>query len=483
MAIYVTVNGFQKKTLAEIKLELEEQFRSVFGETIDVEPEGPFGQIIGILSQRDANLWDALEEIYKSRDPDQATGTSLTSIARESGTTRNPAVPSTVQAILYGTESTIVPENSKSRRNTDRGSNPILFNLDNDIEINRTRTKELILTIPTDPTPTEVFSVTIESIVYSHTVPGGGNTKDEVIDAIVSQIDPLDDVISENRSTTLYIFSIPTSLNISNTANFQIDTLGSSGNFTADESGPIQVPANTLTEIVTPITGWEGLNNPSSGVTGNVEETDFALRLRRIQELSTGLSTVASIRKEVNSVENVLVVVVETNRTNITDVDGRPPHSFEVVVSGGDDNDIAQAIFDSAPAGIEWYGVGSSGTAIDELGNSFTILFSRPTPVYIWIRISRDLNPEEAYPTDGDNLIKENILEYVSENITIGTDIIRQRLATPVYEVPGVGDIIIELAETASPGDTPVYAEDSIILAGRDQGVFALSRITVQDIP
>jgi len=482
MGTYVTDDGLQKKTLDEIKTVRETLFKAVFGEDIDLSAEGPFGQIIGIESQAEANLWDALEEIYLSRDPDQATGVSLTKIARETGTERQDAEPTFVNdVILYGDDLTTVSTGKQVYRNTDPDTNPVTFSLIEDVLIALTNAKEIQLVIPSDIVVSEDYTVTIDSTPYTHTA-AGGEDKDDVIDALVVLIDAVTGFNASNLGEILLISSTGSFFNVSYSSNMDTEKLGSVGDFQADEPGATAVPENSLTKILTPVTGWDSVNNPSAGVTGSEEESDIALRNRRIEELTSGKGTDQAIKNAVSNVENVIGTSIVSNRTDSTDSGGRPPHSFEVVVSGGDVDEIAQAIFDNMPSGIQNFG-NSSGTAFDEDSNSYTINFSRPTTTYIWVRVSRDFNTEESYPVDGDQSIKDAILEYASIFIGVGTDIIRQRLSTPVYTVQGIGDIVIELAETATPGGTPVYAEANITIDASVFPEFADSRITVQDIP
>jgi hypothetical protein len=119
----------------------------------------------------------------------------------------------------------------------------------------------------------------------------------------------------------------------------------------------------------------------------------------------------------------------------------------------------------------------------DSQGNPQEVKFSRPTPIYIHVRVSRDYYSEEDYPSNGDTLIKQYIVAWALLNQTIGKDVIYQRLSIPIYEVPGVGDIVIEIDGTANPGDTPTYAEDNVEIAIREYADFATDRIVVQDIP
>lgn len=67
--------------------------------------------------------------------------------------------------------------------------------------------------------------------------------------------------------------------------------------FAAQSYGPIPVPANSLTEILTPIAGWQSLTNFQAGITGRNTETDAELRLRRNNSLRVaGSATLEAIR-------------------------------------------------------------------------------------------------------------------------------------------------------------------------------------------
>jgi uncharacterized phage protein gp47/JayE len=101
--------GFAPKTYNDIVAELEASLQGVFGASIDLAPQGVFGQLIGILAEREAEAWDAAQEVYASFDPDQATGSALDALAALTGTLREAATHSTVTATLTGTAGTTVP--------------------------------------------------------------------------------------------------------------------------------------------------------------------------------------------------------------------------------------------------------------------------------------------------------------------------------------------------------------------------------------
>jgi uncharacterized phage protein gp47/JayE len=109
----LTTDGFNPKTLAVVKAELEDAFKSVFGASIDLDPAGPLGQIIGIVAERLAEVWDAAQEVYVSFDPDEATGEALDALCALTGTLREAAAHSTVTVTCTGTAGTTIPEGTQ----------------------------------------------------------------------------------------------------------------------------------------------------------------------------------------------------------------------------------------------------------------------------------------------------------------------------------------------------------------------------------
>ena len=141
---------------------------------------------------------------------------------------------------------------------------------------------------------------------------------DEVAEYLAANIDNAADYIGEypagSENDSFIITAIDTSrpyaLLLGN--NLQITRVSSPVPFLAQNVGPIPAPANTLTEILTPIAGWQSLTNFQAGATGRNTETDAELRLRRLNSLrAIGYATVeaiiARVGQEVPGVTSVLV--------------------------------------------------------------------------------------------------------------------------------------------------------------------------------
>lgn len=96
MSYGVTTTGFVKKDLDTIKAEVESALRSRLGETINLLPTSVLGQLVGIITEREASLWDQAEAIYNAAYPLTSAGQALDSLASLTGVTRLAATKSTV---------------------------------------------------------------------------------------------------------------------------------------------------------------------------------------------------------------------------------------------------------------------------------------------------------------------------------------------------------------------------------------------------
>ena len=259
-------------------------------------------------------------------------------------------------------------------------------------------------------------------------------------------------------------------------------TIGGGGDvdvaFESEEFGPIAAPSGTLTVIESPVSGWDTATNALDATLGRNIESDSDFRARRLQLLqNAGSATLEGIRSNVRAVLNVLQAFVFENTTLLIDADGLPGKSFEVVVEGGLDADIADTIFLSKPVGIESFG-STTVAVIDTQGFSHDIEFSRPVTVNIWIEITVRINPlvygGGSIPV-GDALV-EAALVALGDESQIGQDVIALLFkCSPLESIAGVLDVTAFAIGTA-PSPT---IEDNIVISNRELALFDTSRIIV----
>lgn len=245
---------------------------------------------------------------------------------------------------------------------------------------------------------------------------------------------------------------------------------------TAVNFGPIEAAAGTITKIVNPVYGLATVTNPTDAIPGQAREEDPTLRTRRTTaSKGSGSANVAAIYTAISNIDGVVACRVFENKTDFVDSNGVPGHSIWAVVEGGDDEEIAAALFSTVDGGVGLHGSTSINYDDPITGRIYAILFDRPVQDLIYVSINMTKNSK--YPGDGDTLIKAAIAAYGTENFSIGDSIIQSRLYSPANETPGhtISDLFIGTA----PNPT---SENDILTAINHLGVFDVSRIKINGI-
>ncbi len=474
----ITSSGFNRKRLVDIRKELQDSFKTVFGDDLDVSEESNAGALIDLISKKFATMWETMEAIYNSRVPDTAEGVSLDYICQLVAVVRDDATETSVEGVLTGDFGTIIPSGSLVSQDETEYEFELLgeVTLDNDSCVRITF---------------EVATV-IDSTSYGFSIDGTpyiidsgiGATEESIMTALESELlgnpEGVTFINNGDGSGEIFVDDGTTEKDLSINAYIDLLLVSNTGQFSAVEAGAISVPSSTINTIVTAISGWEEVSNNQAGVTGSDLETDEELRTRRSQSLSSvGSGTDEAIQSNLlNEVDNVTSCVVISNRTSVT-VDSRPRNSFEAIITGGEDSDIAESIWANQPSGIQSYGT-TTEQITDSNGDTQDISFSRPSSMYLWVRYTLSLYDEETYPGTGDELIKEEVVKYAEENYIAGKDVIASRLNVPVIDaVEGVDTIGIELALTTTIGGTPSYVSTSRPITSRQIAVASADRVTI----
>lgn len=372
-------NGLEILTQAELQALIE-------AAVLDALPgldlsEGPEQQIIGVLSEQLAVVYELLQALYAAAYPDSATGVLLDQVAALTGTRRRPATRSRVVGTLTLEDATTVPAGSI-----------VAVEGDPDAQF------RTVAAVSNSTGSTDAFEVVMEAL----------------------------------------------------------------------ETGPVPAPAGTLTVIVTPVAGWISATNVSPATLGRPLAEDAELREQRLVELAgAGQSSYAAIRAAVARVAGVEEVAVYGNETLTTDGDGRPGKSFEVVVwdqspAAADSDEIAQAVHDTKPAGIESHGVGSSGTATSETLEELAVSFTRATRLLVHVEAKVVLEPGTGpgWQAPAVDAIAARGAEY-----SVGDTAYSSQLICALLKVPGILAVTSLAIGLAAPpaGSTVAAAYNEIV--------------------
>ncbi len=245
--------------------------------------------------------------------------------------------------------------------------------------------------------------------------------------------------------------------------------------FASETFGPVVANAGTLTEIETPVSGWTAATNPEDADIGRNIETDAEFRARRAELLEvSGDATLEAIRSDVRVVPGVEQAIVYENPDDTTNGDGMPPHSIEVVVIGGEDDDIAAAIFASKAAGIDTHGT-EAVVVEDSQGFEHTIRFTRPTQLTLELQAVLRLEPgvdEVAAAT----AVRDAFVARL-QDLEIGKTIYISSLYPAAFTVPGVLDVDQLQGRFNPPGGA--FTTESLEVTGRQVATLDSSDVNV----
>lgn len=469
----VLSKGFEKKSFLTVRSEIEEALTDTLGEVNLVAPS-VFANIIAIFAEREAQLWDMLEAVYNSAYPDTAEGYSLDAVCSLSGITRLSATYSSVVAQITGVNYTKIGKNTKVAV---KGSGKT-FLLEKDITLTNDKCHSIKIEIIHANSAEYKLSINGQTLTYTKEPE---DTKEQIAEGLVL-------LINNNMGNT--VTAVHDSANITITTkdinsrffcyvtieDMRILEVTNNVNFIAEEVGAIAVPAYSLTEIKTPVSGFLSITNAQSGIIGNDIENDAHLRARRKSSLSlSGSGTLDAIRAAILNITGVTSASIYENNTDIESPEGLPPHSFKVLVSGGDDQLIANIIWQKKPAGIRSFG-NVTIMVKDSNGKEHNISFSRSVKRYVYAKVT--ITKDNMFIDDSISVIQDNIASHINR-LGAGYNVILKSLYCPIFEQSGILAADIVIGSSLDEGKVPTLSNNDIIVGVEEVALTDISKIEV----
>lgn len=446
----LTPAGLEIATLADVRDQINTAWRGFFGASMDVSDRSPDGQQIGIVAEVFALLWQLLEAVKSSRDPNQAVGAFLVSLTSLVGTKPVPASFSTVTLALTGTPSTVVPNGSL---------------------VSATSTGQQFTTDPSGPITIVAAVAWAGATVYSAGQIVKNSSPSNSYRCLVGGIsNPTGGPTTKASDIT------------DGSAHWQFMGVGAGVSFViarATVTGPIVAVASDIVNLQTSIGGWTGVINLFDATLGADAMTDGQLRVLWQNELARpGTATQAAIRAALLDVGTttgnglVTSATVFMNVGDSVDVNGLPGHSVLAMVSGGDDQEIWDTLLANVGAGIRTFGT-QIGTSTDANGQLQEMAFSRVGEVDVWVKVTLTKDPN-VYPDDGDAQVAAAIATLGNARPD-GTDVTSAAVLSRVFTIVGLADCALPLIGTAPVPTLTTTISISLF----QRAVFDTSRITV----
>lgn len=479
----ITDNGFIVKPFEAILEEQKAEFRTIFGDDIDLSVESVAGAYCHNQSIKLAQLWELLGGLYANTDVNSATGVWLDRLATFLNVSRMSSTKTTVAVALWGDNGARI-----NAGNLLRDTNDNQYSLRGETTLSVTNAVGIMLKV-LSASENDEYKITINGTEIAYVAQADEDktaVKARLKQLIVEQFptayifDSSDDDIlkfhlADGSGASAHSFKVLTADTL------EIKKVASVGTYDCTVAGAVYVGTGELNIIVTNATGLDSVVNYVQGETGRDIEADddFRTAIKTRQKNASGNEV--AIQNAIEKLNDVEYVTVYSNRENFVDAEGRPPKCYEAVVIGGDEQEIAETIFDAGPAGVQAYG-NTVKTVTDSEGFNWQIGFSRPVSRYVWLKIKYKLNSEEVADNDIENSVKSNIVSWADANISIGADLIYQKLFLPIYAVNGLKDVSISLAVTNDlnePQDDDYFTSD-ITVGERELALLDSARISVE---
>ena len=453
--------GFVRKPAPVIKAEVDEDFKNAFGQSVGSEPDNSIpaqssmGQEIGILVDLASACWELAELVHAAGDPDQASGAALDAVCAITGTNRRGKQFSIAPCVFVGTNGTQLRAGRV-------------------LSVTGTRARFATFETKTlEPLPAWVAG---SDYAPGNLVQNGGRSFVCWFGGTAAGVGPGpsaagSDIVDGSVHWRGFAGVWPGAVAV---------------DARAEEAGPIAALYGTLSNIETPVAGVTQAFNYLDATVGVLREEDADLRVRREAELQAeGVGPVDAIRaallrlKTTPPVSNCTVFFNNTDTT----VDGIPPHGVEVMVEGGDDGDVALAVWRAVGGGIQ--AVGNQTTAvIDAAGRSQTVHWSRPSPVRIYVDITGSYDAR-AWPSDGATQIKNRIVAF-GLTLPIGRSVRSQPIGAVLVpdQVTGEGVAgVLEITQVLIGTANPPVSSATVAITSRQRASIAAADIAVHMSP
>lgn len=463
----VTVNGFVRKRLPEIREDIFKSLEQNLGSTVSRQPNSMIGVLVGVYAAELDRMWQLLERDYYDRSPISASEGSLDNTLAYTNVQRKKAQASYLYAVCYGRSGMVLPANCQIK-----DVSGYKWNIIEESTITLNDCVHVTLEVET-PTKGKIYSVQFDNDVVIKYTAQENDTALVVAVALASQsVEKWQGSIVEGklvfeRSDRRYgAVVVPNE-------SFVVTQVGSPIRFDCEEYGEIEPLLNSVNYINTNYDGWFSVSNESETYVGRDYETASEVRQRYASAVfRNSIGMKESIKAALLELQDVTSVTIYENRTDET-VDGLKPHSFQAIVFGGDEEAIARTILNVAPLGIDTNG-DICVRIEDSEGAEQDVCFSRPHEVQIYVKVVIKEYNEEILPGDAIDKIKNIVVEQIGK-LSMGNDVIYQRLLGPIYS--GVDGISYIKCSVSKDGQT--YKQENISIERSELAVTKLANVTV----
>ena len=455
----VTEKGFVLKRMDTILEEIHTELTEGFGFDTRLQRSSFLDVLVTTFAGQIADLWETAQDSYYAKYPSTASGINLDNAVQYGGIRRAARRRTIYPLHCTGEDGAVVPEGALVAADT---SPEVRLLAASEFQISRDSCNSAKITVAAMEKGEYSLFFGGKGYRFYNEDPAAGVV--EILEGLQAAItDPEYEAEIVSSDTGKELFLRDTVKSRSNTL-FLSDNLTTSevttiANFFTQNYGRISLSGGVVSKMVDNIAGFTAVENLLAPTYGREQETDVELRQSYIAK-----SAIRSTRmidsvcaQLLNNVQGVESATGYENYTDFIDEDGRPPHSIEFIVDGGNEEEIAAAILDRRAAGIQTFGSIKVDVAT-EYGDSVPVCFNRPEYVLVWMKVILDADIRHL-PTNYASLTVDAILESTA-GLKAGDSLLTQTLNDGIYSmVGGLTYVSIQCAVAASGQEEEPEAE------------------------
>lgn len=475
----VTDQGFVLKRMDTILEEIHSDLTEGFGLDTRLSGTSFLNTLVTTFAGQIADLWETAQDSYYAKYPATAMGVNLDNAVQYGGIRRTPNKRTCYPLHCTGDDGAFIREEAIVATNT--MPEVRLYSAD-EFQITRENFNAVCIKVAVVETGA-VYTVTINGNQYSYSNTDG--SEGDILEGLKTAITNTDYTVEFNAAEN--ILKITDTVRSRGNVLMLSDNLTTSSvttiaNFFTQEYGHITLPYGIVTKMVNNINGFIGVTNQLEPAYGRLQETDIELRQAYIAKSALRSNTMIDsiVAELLNNVADVETASGYENDMDVTDSRGLPPHSVEIIVEGGDNNAIAEAILRRKAGGIQTYGSVTVNVP-GKYGDSIPIHFNRPEYLYTWLKVVLH-GDSGKMPTNYATLTTTSICEDGSQMVA-GNNLLIQLLNEGIYNVvAGITYVeiktafSIDIAHIPKPED---YKPENIIVTSRQKVLIDERRIEV----
>ena len=475
----LTPKGPNIKRLDTILDDLHTRLSERWGVNTRQNPASFLSHLLTNFADSVAELWEFGEHIYFSQYPSSAEGASLDNAAQFGGAVRSAAAKSYYPIHCTANDGTVLEPGTMIASAT----NPTTYlSLSKEAKVTRSSFNKATISVVSAQSGTK-YTVALNGVVYSYT--STNKSADKILTALASVIDSDEFTVTVDHSKitlTIEANDEYSSNDLVLSENLTTNSVTSIITFGTLDTGDIYIPDGAITRVVKADIRLTNVVNRCGYIAGRNDETDAEFRKSYMDKIfSRSSMMLESIKSAImNNVLGAKSVAPYENATNEVDELGRPPHSIEIVVDGGDPTQIAQQILLKKAGGISTYG-DTTVVLKGEYDEDIPISFSRPSIIYTWFKVSITLSQTEQIPENYVDLLREGIMKKM-RSIETGSDVVPQTFVSDLLvDCPGIDYIDIFLYATEDKAGQPAgYPDRSIVVKAQQRAYTTEEMIEVE---